>query len=58
MRQLSCKDAGFQQCNAVMQGNNDDEVMRQAADHAQKAHGMERMTPEMDQSLRQRIKNV
>jgi predicted small metal-binding protein len=58
MRQLACKDAGAPQCDTVLRGNTDDEIMRQAAAHAQKAHGMAQLTPEMEQSLRQKIQNV
>jgi predicted small metal-binding protein len=58
MRQLACKDAGFQQCAAVIQGKNDDEILRQAGEHAAKEHGVKNITPDMQQELRAKIKNV
>ena len=57
MRELACKDAGMQ-CDKVMRGNSDEEVLRQASAHAAKEHGIDHMTPDMEQSLRQKIKNV
>jgi predicted small metal-binding protein len=57
MRQLSCKEAGGSQCEAIIQGNTDDEVMQKASEHATKEHGM-KVTPEMAESLRKMIKNA
>jgi predicted small metal-binding protein len=58
MRQLACKDAGAPQCDTVLRGNTDEEIMSQARAHAQKEHGMAALTPELEQSLRQKIQNV
>jgi predicted small metal-binding protein len=57
MRTLSCKDAGMMNCDAVCKGRNDDEVMKQAAEHAQKAHNM-KIDAAMDQKLRSLIKSA
>ena len=38
MRELSCKEAGAENCNFVARGDTDDDVMRQVRDHAQSAH--------------------
>jgi predicted small metal-binding protein len=51
MRELRCADAGFD-CGAVIQGENDDEVMAKAAEHAREAHGID----EMDEAAGQQIK--
>lgn len=39
MKELSCKDAGYS-CNFVAKGSSDDEVMKKAAEHGKKMHGM------------------
>lgn len=49
MKQLACRDAGFD-CDAVVQGDSDEEVMAQVRPHAQTAHGVE-VTPEMERQL-------
>lgn len=54
-RVLTCRDAGMD-CEAVFKGKNDDDVLRQAAEHAEKAHGM-KPTAEMGAKLRKLIKN-
>ncbi len=45
MKQLACRDAGFD-CDAVVHGESEDEVMAQVEPHAREAHGVE-VTPEM-----------
>jgi predicted small metal-binding protein len=57
MKKLSCRDAGFN-CDYIMEGKNDDEVMAKARDHGAKQHGLSKLTPEQEQQLRGRIKNV
>lgn len=49
MRELRCADAGYD-CDAVLQGETDDEVLAKAAPHAQEAHGLA-VTPEVQQKL-------
>lgn len=39
MKEFKCKDAGFS-CDYKARGQNDEEVMRQAKEHGQQAHGM------------------
>ncbi len=39
MRQLACSDVGFA-CDKVIQGETDDDVMTQAAQHGREAHGL------------------
>lgn len=45
MKTLHCKDAGFD-CEAVVKANTADEVLAQAAQHAQAVHGVT-ITPEL-----------
>ena len=59
MKTLSCREAGFD-CDHVVQGENEEEVMRNWGDHAMKDHGMkaEDITPEMKQKIRGLIRNA
>ncbi len=54
MKTLHCRDAGFD-CQGVIRGNTEDEVMKQAAQHALDVHGVS-VTPEMASQLRTLIK--
>jgi predicted small metal-binding protein len=38
-KQLNCADVGFE-CGAQMNGDTEEEVMAQAAEHAKDVHGM------------------
>jgi predicted small metal-binding protein len=49
MRELRCRDAGFD-CDAVVQGESDDEVLAQAGPHAEQEHRVQ-VTSEMKQQL-------
>lgn len=55
VRKLACRDAGMD-CNEVITGKNDDEVMQKAGEHAKKAHNMT-ATPEMAAKLKTLIKD-
>ena len=59
MKTLSCREAGFD-CDHVVQGENEEEVMRNGGEHAMKVHGMkaEDITPEMKQKIRGLIRNA
>lgn len=50
MKELKCRDAGFD-CDAVVHGETEDDVMAQAGPHAEEAHGVE-VTPEMAGQIR------
>jgi predicted small metal-binding protein len=54
MKTLKCRDAGFD-CNQVIRGNTDAEILQQAADHAKKVHGVE-VTPAMAKQVQTLIK--
>lgn len=45
MKILHCRDAGFD-CEGVIRANSEEEVLNQAAQHAQEVHGVS-VTPEM-----------
>ncbi len=55
MKTLHCSDVGFD-CKAVVQATTEDEVLQQAAAHAQKVHGVT-VTPELAQQLKTLIKD-
>jgi predicted small metal-binding protein len=49
MKELRCRDAGFD-CDAVVHGETDQEIMDQVRPHAAEAHGVE-VTAEMEKQL-------
>lgn len=53
MKTLNCRDAGFD-CNAQIQAATDEEVLAQAAQHAQTVHGVT-VTTEMAEGLKSLI---
>jgi predicted small metal-binding protein len=54
MKTLYCSDAGFD-CKAVIREATDEEVLKQAAAHAQNVHGVS-VTQEMAESIKRLIK--
>jgi predicted small metal-binding protein len=56
MKTIICREAGFE-CDYVVQGQNEDEVMKNGADHAIKEHGMkpEDITPEFKEKVKSLI---
>ena len=50
MKELKCRDAGFD-CDAVVHGETEDDVLAQTGPHAREAHGVE-VTPEMAAQIR------
>ncbi|RZU31801.1 DUF1059 domain-containing protein [Blastococcus saxobsidens] len=50
MKELKCRDAGFD-CDAVVHGETTDEVMAQAAPHAEQVHGVD-VTPELADQIK------
>jgi len=58
MKTVSCREAGFD-CDHVVKGETEEEVMKNGAEHAMKVHAMkeEDMTPEMQQKIRGPIRS-
>ncbi|MGV3529276.1 MAG: DUF1059 domain-containing protein [Flavisolibacter sp.] len=54
MKTLHCSDAGFD-CKAVVTASTDEEVLAQAAQHAQQVHGVT-VTPEMADQIKTKIR--
>lgn len=55
MKTLRCRDAGFD-CEAVVKANTEEEVMAQAAQHAQAVHGVT-VTPELAAGIKSLIRD-
>ena len=55
MKTLRCSDAGFD-CEGKLRAESEEEILRQAAEHARTAHNLE-VTPELAQQLRTLIKD-
>lgn len=53
---LNCRDVGFD-CEGVIRAESEDEVMRQAAEHARTVHGVDEVTPEMAEQIRGQIRD-
>lgn len=53
---LHCRDVGFD-CEGVIRGDSEDDVMQQAAQHARDAHGMDEVTPEIAEQIRSKIRD-
>jgi len=58
VKTLNCREAGFE-CDYVVKGETDEEVLRNGGEHAMKVHGMkaEDITPEMKQKLKGLIRS-
>ncbi|WP_461131133.1 DUF1059 domain-containing protein [Spirosoma aerophilum] len=53
MKTLHCRDAGFD-CEAIVRAETDEEVLTQAAEHAQHVHGVT-VTPELAAGIKSLI---
>ena len=55
MKTLHCRDAGFN-CEGIIRGNSEGEVLNQAAQHALEVHGVS-VTSELAEKLKTLIKD-
>jgi predicted small metal-binding protein len=53
---LKCKDVGLD-CDFVAHGRTEDEVLKKAAEHARKDHGIKRVTKDYIKSWQKLIHN-
>jgi predicted small metal-binding protein len=53
MKTLSCREAGFD-CDYIVTGETEEEIMRKGAEHAKRDHNMKdfEMTPEFEEKLK------
>ncbi|MBI3989333.1 MAG: DUF1059 domain-containing protein [candidate division NC10 bacterium] len=56
-KELHCREVGMN-CDAVVRGETVDEVMKQAAEHAAKDHGITEITAEMATKVKAAIKDT
>ena len=54
-KHLSCRDVGVD-CDFVVHGNSEAEILQKAAEHAKGCHRGVQMTPEVQQKIRAAIK--
>ena len=54
---LRCKDVGLD-CSFEARGKTLDEVLKKAADHARKEHGVKRVTQDYLKSWKKLVKNA
>lgn len=57
MKELRCREVGFD-CEGVVRAESEDEVLRQAAEHARSAHGVERFDDAQVRQIRSRIRDA
>ena len=53
---LACKDVGVD-CDVVIKGTDEADVLRQAAEHAKECHHNVQMTPQVQAKIRAAIKD-
>jgi predicted small metal-binding protein len=51
MKVVHCREVGFD-CEGVVRADSENEVLRQVAEHAKSAHGMESVGPEVVEKVR------
>lgn len=58
MKTINCREAGFD-CDHIVKGETEEDVMKNGAEHAMEAHGMKEadITPEMKQKIRGLIRS-
>lgn len=56
-KELRCRDVGLD-CDYQARGNSEDEVLRQAAEHARSVHQIQDMPPELAAKVKAAIRTV
>jgi predicted small metal-binding protein len=56
-KELRCRDVGLD-CDYQARGNSEDEVLRQAAEHARSVHRIQEMPPELAAKVKAAIRTV
>jgi predicted small metal-binding protein len=57
MKELRCRDVGFD-CEGVIRAESDEEVLRQAAQHARTAHGLTQLDDATTRRIRSQIRTL
>lgn len=55
MKELRCREVGFE-CEAVIRAESEDEVMRQASEHARTVHGKHDISEDEARAIRSKIR--
>lgn len=53
---MRCSDVAGGECNWTARGNSEEDIIRQAREHARTKHNMNEFTPEMEQKARNAIR--
>ncbi|MGH7802330.1 MAG: DUF1059 domain-containing protein [Thermodesulfobacteriota bacterium] len=53
-KEIRCRDVGVD-CDWVVSGETEEEIMKEAAEHAKKAHGMDEIPQELVERVRAAI---
>lgn len=56
-KMVRCRDVGFD-CDGVVKGDTNEEVVNLAAQHAMQVHGVKDITPEIADKVRSVIRDV
>jgi predicted small metal-binding protein len=54
-KMISCRDVGVD-CDFVARGETEEDILRQCAEHARSAHGMDNLSPELAEKVRSGIR--
>lgn len=54
MKILRCRDVGFD-CDSVMRAETEEEILRQAAEHAKTVHGLSQISEQAIENIRAAI---
>jgi predicted small metal-binding protein len=57
MKELRCREVGFD-CEGVIRADAEDELLRQAADHARAEHGVTELDEDTIRQIRSKIRTV
>lgn len=57
MKELRCRDVGFD-CDKVLRAESEEEILRQAAEHATKDHGLTEITEETARQVAGKVRTV
>jgi predicted small metal-binding protein len=52
---VHCRDVGFD-CDGVVKAENEEQLMKQVAEHAKDVHNVNEVTPELVQKVRQAVR--
>lgn len=55
---MSCRDAGFDECDYEAWAETRDELMELATAHGKEAHGIEEVTPELNEKIQGAVREI